>query len=148
MSLDYNLTAIKNYREVCWLPDPTEGAKDGAVILNPVTQALIFGAMAIGIGEITPATAEEFWQRVAMEEKINGSWLKQEQDGTMVDRLLTPADIYAHMGLRTNVFPKRAASKWRTQLLQRSTEDASRAWKAFLADQRASEEVAAKLAEK
>lgn len=135
MSLNYDLSKIKDSDTVCWTPDPDRPDKK---IMNPVTQALIFGAMAIGIGEITPRTAAEFWQRVAIEEKVNGAWLKQVDDNdNRTDRPLTPADIYAHLGLVTNVFPKTSVTKWRGQVLRSVQQHASKAWDEFLAEQNA-----------
>ncbi len=79
----------------------------------PVTQTLIFRTMAVGIGEITEKTLPEFYARIAFLERLNGSFVKAQDDsGAWVDRPITVDDIRRRIGLTTNVFPQETRAKW------------------------------------
>lgn len=54
MSLDWNLSKIKNNKEVCW--------KNG--IMKAETHELIYSTIAVGIGEITEKNWREFLARL------------------------------------------------------------------------------------
>ena len=100
MSLDYKLTDIDQWEELV-----TDGQ------LNPVTQALVFNAMAIGIGTITEESIEEVYIRTTMADAVYGPPLV----GPAPDHrttALTLADIRRHIGLWTNVFPMETAAKF------------------------------------
>lgn len=98
MSLDYQLEKITGYKELCWVPNP-EGE---GVIMNPVTQNLIFSTISVGIGEITVLNYEEFYFRNNIMERLI--------DIPRNNRL-TVQDVIDHIGLSTNVsFETRA--KW------------------------------------
>jgi hypothetical protein len=93
MSLDYMLDKIEDYENVCWLPAPTKENPE-AVEMNPVTHALIFATIAVGIGKITKENVAEFAARFRMLEKIDGAWLAGS---------ITDVEFRAHIGLATNV---------------------------------------------
>jgi hypothetical protein len=93
MALTYDLSRIKDWQVVC-----VDG--DG---LNPVTQALIFKTMDVGIGEITSDNWREFAARLELCEDVFGAMLTDGEGGNV---RLTPEDVYRHIGLKTNVFPK------------------------------------------
>lgn len=87
MSLDYDLTKC-----------------DKSVMSDeewPVTHSLIWLTMAVGIGDLTEKTAPEFYARVKILEKLDGSKVK-----------FTPDMIRKRIGLNTNVFPMETRSKW------------------------------------
>ena len=98
MSLDYKLDSIDRWEEL---------VHDGQ--LNPVTQALVFNAMAIGIGEITERNVEEVYIRTAMADAVYGAPLRGPAGGAVH---LTLADIRRHIGLTTNVFPAETAAQF------------------------------------
>ena len=108
MSLNFNLTKIKNSKTVCYRP-----VEDGDYEMHPVTHAIIFATMAIGMGEITEKNHEEFFDRISKWEKVGGAFL---QDGNGKPRKLTIEDIEKHIGLTTNVFPKESPKKFMSKL--------------------------------
>lgn len=112
MSLNWDLTKIKNYKELCW-----EKNEDDASILNPVTESLIWLTMGIGIGNITEDNASEVYCRVAMYEKLFGTMLSYWKDSKKVSVAITPEDIYNHIGLSTNV-SKETDAAWRKRTVQ------------------------------
>ena len=64
----------------------------------PVTNALIWGTMSIGMNSISEVDWKEFYTRCHIIEAIHGNWLVK--DGK--PRLITPQDVYDHIGLSTN----------------------------------------------
>ena len=92
MALHWNIEDVKaNY-------------KDDAVW--PITNALIWGTMSVGMGEITKKNWQEFYTRCHMIETIHGAWLINP-DGK--ERPITPQDVYEHIGLHTNASQKTKA---------------------------------------
>lgn len=89
MSLDYDLTRIPADRRAAYPAAPTGE-------MNHVTQSLIFATMATGIGEITEATAREFYFRLSFWNALHD---------VIPDARRTYAEVLDHIGLRTNVFP-------------------------------------------
>jgi hypothetical protein len=68
-------------------------------MLNPVTEALIWHTMGVGIGTISEANCGEFYGRVKLVETLHGPSL-YGPDGP---RPITAEDVTAHIGLSTNV---------------------------------------------
>lgn len=64
MSLDYNLTAVKDFKKRCI-------AEDGD--LTPDTRNLIFATLAVGMPKITTKTAKKFAARLNVWEHVLGS---------------------------------------------------------------------------
>ena len=85
MPIYYDLTTVK----ANW--------KDDAIW--PVTNALIMGTMSVGMSSISEVDWKEFYTRVHIIEAIHGNWLVKEGK----PRLITPQDVYDHIGLITNV---------------------------------------------
>jgi len=77
---------------------------------TPVTDALVFMTLAIGINEITDSNARIFFHRVDMLEKLFGAQL-MSQDG---ETCITWLQVQDHRGLRTN-----ASTLTDTQFLKR-----------------------------
>ena len=104
MSLNWNLEAIENHKEVCWIKTDEKG-DDGEprVRMNPVTETLIFMTMAVKLGSITEANADEFYARLKVIEKLEGPFMFKTEDGKKVDVYFTPEDVQAHIGLACNV---------------------------------------------
>jgi hypothetical protein len=105
MSLNWNLTNIKNYEELCWQKN-----EDDTVKLNVVTESLIFIGMAIGIGKITEDNASEVFGRISMYEKLFGATMCVFNDKGKEQVFITPEDVNAHIGLSTNVSKETEAS--------------------------------------
>lgn len=104
MSLNWNLTEIKDHERVCFViadsDDAAHGVKAGDRLLSNVTHALIWRTMAVGIGSLTDKTAAEFATRNTIWCQLNG-----------FANDLTIEQIHAHIGLRTNVSYETKA-KW------------------------------------
>lgn len=105
MSLDWDITRIKDYETLCWVPAPgplnrSQGVvtNDQSQMLNPVTHALIFATMSVGWGEITEQNYQDWYLRYRMWELCVGGF----NDGITISL----RDVHKHVGLRTNVFPK------------------------------------------
>lgn len=97
MSLDFDLTGIENYETVCWVE--TEHGKR----MNPLTEGIIFMTMSTGIGEITEKDVVEFWARARVWDTMLG---------VAPDACVTLDQVRAHIGLKTNVFPRESEAKW------------------------------------
>jgi hypothetical protein len=129
MALSWEITAIDDYEAVCWdiITDPSEAEQvrkhgtqgffapswyeddDGNVkVMNAVTNALIWMMMGLGVGgKITAQNVEEVVLQVAIEQRVFGPTLRQKRgDGEWEPRYITPDEIRAHIGLRTNAFGK------------------------------------------
>lgn len=95
MSLNWNLSKIKNYKTVC---RTTDGGlwdlKLRRSELHPVTYRLIWGTMAVGIPTITEKNADKFFSRFRI-------WTKMFDEPE-----ISRDDVRAHIGLETNVSTK------------------------------------------
>ena len=89
MSLNYDLSRIANWQE---LLDSASGC------MTPMTEAVIFLTLFVGMNEITEKNAVEFACRVHLFETYGDPLLKG-LDGPV---RITLADIQRHIGLRTN----------------------------------------------
>lgn len=98
MSLDFNVSKIKDYEDV------TTAAFDinGRPQWNPVTNALVWWSIPIGIWEITKDNVDVYWKRLQLWQAVVGPVLGNA-DG---DIWLTRDDVVAHIGLSTNVIGK------------------------------------------
>lgn len=95
MSLNWNVERIDNYEGVCWIG--AEG--DPERHMNPVTKALIFMTMSVGLGVITKDNAEEFYARTHVMEQVHGQSTHIGGEGIYI----SPADVQRHIGLTCNV---------------------------------------------
>lgn len=110
MSLNWDVTNIKDYKTLCWIPEPTKENPE-QVRINPTTEALIWATMNVGIGDLSEKNLDEFAYRLFFYEKNFQTFLNS-QDGPVP---LTYEDLKAHIGLRTNVsFETR--TKWATAI--------------------------------
>jgi len=107
MSLNFSFDKIANYEAVCWIGEGDERR------MNPVTEALIFGTMSVGLGAITDKNVDEFAARFRVIEKIHGAMLyKPNPEGEgHIDWYLSDEDFIAHIGLACNV-SNETRSKW------------------------------------
>ncbi len=114
MSLDWKLTDIKDYKELCWREDPDDSELR---ILNPVTKALIFRTMSVGMGDITEKNWKDFYERLYFLQLLDGPEITgTDSEGEIVQRSITPEEVHRHVGLHTNVWPKEGAAAWRNRM--------------------------------
>lgn len=100
MSLDFNLSAIDDYKTLCL---------DEHGDMRPLTQALVFATLAVDIGVINAKTVDKFIERLRAVEMLSGGFL----DGRGP---ITVEEVRAHMGLSTNVFPQASDAKFASRL--------------------------------
>jgi hypothetical protein len=93
MSLNWDLSKIKDQETLCWV-----GVADDAP-MNPITEALIFASIAIGTPMITAENVAEAYTRLSMWQDVVGALVV---DVGGADRFVTPDDVRAHIGLKTN----------------------------------------------
>lgn len=122
MSLNYELGKIKDWKTVTRATaehdDPGRGYKKGDEIMSPVTNTLIWCTLGIGMGEITEENVYEFYGRLRIQEALNGAYLRyHEEGGGIRDEYITLEQVKAHIGLTTNVFPKRTHSEFLKQVI-------------------------------
>lgn len=111
MSLNYQLTNIRDWQELTG----DEGVK-------PVTQALIFATMAVGMGQITEANAHKFAVRLEVVQRVDGPYMVRDGKPSP----LTVADVQRHIGLGTNASTLTDA-QFRKNLFDGMLRDAERA---------------------
>lgn len=100
MSLDYYLDRVADYKSVCF-----DNGK-----MNLVTEQIIFLTMAVGLGEITHENVQNFYARA----KVCCLLFSTTPP--------TPEQVYAHIGLRTNVSSESDAS-WRKRMIEGACRD-------------------------
>jgi hypothetical protein len=124
MSLNFDLREIpEETRTVIAEEDrPMDGIHKGDRIMSPVTNALIWSTMGLGIGVINDDTADEFAARLALWQKVNGALLhKPDPEGEgWIPVEVTKDDVLAHKGLSTNVFPMERRSSWLKRTIETS----------------------------
>ena len=117
MSLDWDVSNVKNYETLCFEEDPRPSmAGSGLKRTHPVTEALVYHCMGVGMRGITEANVDEFFGRVHFVELHQGSSVKRPNpDGEgWEDRYITREDVVAHIGLTTNV-TNEALGRWLTR---------------------------------
>ena len=108
MSLDYNLSDIKNYNSLYRkLKKGEEGYSETEVYkkLKPQFERIIWVTMIIGIREITDKNWERFYNRINIWEKVFGSGYYKRNRKKLVPILVTKEDVQRMIGLRTNASP-------------------------------------------
>jgi hypothetical protein len=102
MSLDFDVSKVKNFAVVTTFVE-----QDGNKIWHPITKALVFGTMAIGMNNITEANWEEFYNRLNLWELCAGPSLWRSAGGTGDPKNhITPLEVFMHIGLHTNASRK------------------------------------------
>lgn len=120
MSLDWDISKVANRETVCW--ETVKGEKR----LKVTTEALIWGTMAVGIGEVSEKTIPEWLFRLEVLGRIGGELMyKPGEDGRPVRCNPTAADLRAHIGLRTNVFPMERRAGWLKRRMDHIAREAS-----------------------
>lgn len=105
MALNWNISNCKDHKSL-----QTEDEW-------PITNALIWATMSVGVRDITEKTIPEFYARLTVWEKIVGPmlWGKDEETGELVERGIEVADLVKRIGLHTNANSMTRA-EWRKNL--------------------------------
>jgi len=102
MPLTWDLGEIQDYENECFIKVeedmPMRGLKAGESVLSPITNALIWHTLNVGMGAITPDSAPEFFARVKLVEMLYGASLRDAEG----ERPITMDDVRQHIGLKTN----------------------------------------------
>ena len=115
MALNYKLTDIDNYNNLCWFPIPEGKVQDYRMsyttcevegkeyFMNSVTNTLIWATMSVGISEITNKNWKDFYVRIHLLEELGGTFLnKVNKLGESNPRPIEEKDVKDHIGLSTN----------------------------------------------
>lgn len=115
-----------------------EDERRGGTYYTPVSEAIIFGTMPLGIGDLhTEADALVYWERIRTWERIFGAFVVSfNDDDTRTDRPITAADVYRHIGLRTNVSRETDAKFW-ARIRANARRDSKEEWQRMLAEAKA-----------
>lgn len=100
MSLDWSVERMKNFNVLTTLVIPAFETYEGERKWLPLTEALIWATMHVGINGITEDNWKEFYYRLHMWEGTIGPSLRLYD--TAKPRFITPLEVYAHIGLSTN----------------------------------------------
>ena len=127
MALTWDLTKINDYENVCWNRDD-----EGNTTLNPATESLIWLSMGIGMNSINEKNADEFYSRVCIYEKMFNGMRSLVNDDNKIERIcVTPEEVHAHIGLRTNASVY-TPSQFRKNVCDHAMHDASRSFKKYV----------------
>lgn len=104
MALHWNITDCKNM-EALQVEETGEWA---------VTNALIWGTLAVDMGQITNKNIGEFYARVKVWELVSGALVQRlnQKEDTYADYFLSFGDIEKRIGLSTNVSNIHRTSAW------------------------------------
>jgi len=131
MSLNWDITAVQNTKELCWFSSEEESEK---VELHPVTHTLIWATMLIGFNKITGKNYKDFYRRLIEFEIIVGyGMLDYFVDGKRESRMPFLQEVQNHIGLLTNatVMDNRKWTKNLARLVHEKAADRIR----FMAEQ-------------
>lgn len=137
MSLNVSYSGIRNWERL-WLPSSKEAMKNDWIndfredtetgrvtMLNPVTKALAFRMIAVGLNEITEANAAEFYARSVIFERITNTCLIvrwDEKKESHEDIAISPHHVFEHIGLSSNVSNETWA-QWRKRMVDYEREE-------------------------
>tara|TARA_B100000768_G_scaffold164044_1_gene165706 strand:+ start:445 stop:831 length:387 start_codon:yes stop_codon:yes gene_type:complete len=121
MSLNWDLTAVKDHRAVCFKDHYEDNIKGD---MKSGSYQLIELTMIVGINKITEANHDEFFTRLTMYENVRGLSLWTTDDDGKRHSVLTADLVKDHIGLRTNASPKTKVQfdKWLVKLIRHSAE--------------------------
>lgn len=109
MSLNFDLSKISSFKTVCY---------DGEQ-MKPITEALIYASMSVGLGEVTAKNVDEWLVRLSLTDRLFGTFLRNG-DG---QRSFTRQEIEAHIGLVCNVRSEKRAS-WAKRMMDNFFQEA------------------------
>lgn len=120
MSLDWNTQGIKFFKDnpdKLWVTWEENGREVSDV--NVETKGLIFGSMAVGIGNITETNCSEWYARWKMYERFDDFFLYSKFDGQNTSYIyLSPDVLVKHINLSTNVGYE-SSSNWVKRFVKR-----------------------------
>ena len=125
MALTWDLTEIKDSKEICWIPSKDE---EGKVEMGAVTNTLIWATILIGMNSITEKNSKEFHRRLIEFEVVHGQGMLVHEENT---RQPTLEEIQLHAGLKTNA-PVMESRKWGNNLKRLVKEEANRRISGYL----------------
>jgi len=130
VALTYDLGKITDWQSVCQIvavdDEQMRGIKAGDRVQNPVTTTLIHATMAVGLGSITEANAQQFYARLATYERLFGAFMYRGTDwpeGQGPE--ITAEEVIAHIGLACNVSDE-TDSKWSKRMMEHALSDWTR----------------------
>ena len=95
MSLQWDLSGIENYQDMCWKENTDEDKKEGEnFVLNPITESIINLCGAVGISKLTTNNYKEATKRFAELEAMGVVYLGETNP--------REDDVLLHVGLVTN----------------------------------------------
>lgn len=101
MSLDFSVERMANYKVLTTLEYDCDSM--GHVSRwHPITDALVWSTMYIGINHITEENWEEFYQRLHLWEKTFETRLSYNSQPAGHKRYITRLEVFMHIGLYTN----------------------------------------------
>ena len=132
MALTWDLTNIKDSKQVCWIETDEKNDKGEPMYdLNPITNVLIWGSMFVGMDIITEKTYKEFHKRLIEMEIVTGAGMLQaekvgaNQETYKDSRQPTLDEIQLHIGLKTNA-SRMESRKWGSNLRRIVKEEAEK----------------------
>lgn len=108
MSLNWNVEDVADYSTVCY----DENGETTVVTTN-----LVLGMMAIGMGSITKANADEVGWRFDLYQRMFGPLVVTSTGDDLVPRPINAEDVRKHIGLHTNVSLETRA-KWLKRIIE------------------------------
>jgi hypothetical protein len=142
MSLNYNIGNIENWRDTCYERHTgpadelermvermsffgsdwtyTDESKTAVERMSPKTNVIVFSTMSVGMGSITSKNWREFFLRLDIIQRESGYALLIDGKGEPI--YLTPDDVFAHVGLTTNVANETNA-KWFSRYVKNRIRD-------------------------
>lgn len=126
MSLDWELSEIKNKDEVCWVVDV-----DGNKRMSFTTETLLLLSPVVGLGRLQENNWHKWYKRLYMLEVVNGpSRAGVDKNGNRVEVRIAPEEVRAHIGLKTNVIDESDSrfAKRLQQMLRDKATQALREW--------------------
>jgi len=93
MALHWNVEQIEDHENLCFTGEGDDRE------MHPVTKALVFMTMSVGLGAITEDNADEFYARAHIIEQVHGQYTHVGGEGIYI----SPQDVQRHIGLYCNV---------------------------------------------
>jgi hypothetical protein len=101
MSLNWNVTDVKNYKRVVYKKSETDNPDEGFEMKH-YPNRIIWATMAIGMSSITEENHVHFYNRLRLYEEFYGGYYKKVRNSHKVD--FTPLkEVQKMIGLRVNV---------------------------------------------
>ena len=98
--------------------DDGEKTEAGVYVQTLAAHCLVIATMTIDMGTITEKNWTEFYRRLNALEHLVGAQRRRKNDhGEWEDVFYTPAEVKAHIGIRTNV-AKTTDAQWRKRLME------------------------------